>query len=383
MQLKNAGKSKYRRGVFAVFIAASILGLLSAAEPPDKSTARIKPSKENPELTRQTLKSIEKGLGFLVSLQGLDRPGATGAVCGKAGRYPVACTALAGLAFLGAGSTYNRGKYGANVKGCVDYFLGKGVKIQDSKGYFNDSQSRMHGHGFATMFLAEAYGSLPPGDAKKASLAIIEAIKVIVLAQTKKGGWYYEPRYKAGYDSNLDEASITITMVQALRAARNAGFYVKKGTINKAIEYVRQCATPRGFRYTLTMQGARSRRSYELTAAAVSVLHASGVYADSKELKMGMKYMREVISAAGAPTRASGQNGMFYFYGNLYAVQTMFQVGGEDWVEFYKQGYPELISRQGRDGAWGGQVMWGRAYATASACIILQIPFRYLPIFQR
>ncbi len=381
--MKNAGKSKCRRGVFAVFIAASILGLLSAAEPPGKSTARIRPSKENPELTRQTLESIDKGLGFLVSLQGLDRQGATGAVC-EAGRYPVACTALAGLAFLGAGSTYNRGKYGVNTKGCVDYFLVKSNRIQDSKGYFNDSQSRMHGHGFATMFLAEAYGTLPPGDADKAADAIIEAIKVIVLAQTKKGGWYYQPKYKASPDTiSLDEASITITMVQALRAARNAGFHVKKGTIDRAIEYVRQCATPRGFRYTLTMERARSRRSYELTAAAVSVLHASGVYTDSKELAMGMKYMREMISAAGAPTRASGQNGMFYFYGNFYAVQTMFQVGGEDWVEFYKQGYPELISRQSRDGAWGGQVMWGRAYATATACLILEVPFRYLPIFQR
>ncbi|MHC4662133.1 MAG: prenyltransferase/squalene oxidase repeat-containing protein [Planctomycetota bacterium] len=371
--------------VFVLFLLTTCWGLLIAGEPSGGGTAKIIQAKESPELKKETLDAIEKGLDFLARIQDLEGPGATGEIS-EAGRYPVACTALAGLAFLASGSTYNRGPYGANVKACLDYFLNKGVQVQLKKGYFQDSnsQSRMHGHGFATMFLAEVYGSLPPGDAKDAFEAIRKAIKVIVDAQTRKGGWYYHPKDQASADTrNLDEASITITMVQALRAARNAGFYVKKGTINNAIQYVRQSATPRGFRYSLTMDRARNRRSYELTAGAVAVLHASGIYADSKELVMGLKYMRDMIAAADAPTRAAGHNRMFYYYGNFYAAQVMFQIGGEDWKQFYEDGFNELISRQTRDGAWGAQVMWSRPYATAVACLILQMPFRYLPIFQR
>ena len=39
---------------------------------------------------------------------------------------------------------------------------------------------------------------------------------------------------------------MTITQVQALRAARNAGIPVPKETIDKAIDYLEDCTTPKG-----------------------------------------------------------------------------------------------------------------------------------------
>ena len=68
-----------------------------------------------------------------------------------------------------------------------------------------------------------------------------------------------------------------------------------------------------------------------------------------------------------------------YFYGNYYAVQAMFLAGGEYWAQWYPAIRDQLISRQGGGGNWSGDV--SDDYATSLALIILQMPNRYLPVF--
>ena len=43
----------------------------------------------------------------------------------------------------------------------------------------------------------------------------------------------------------------------------------------------------------------------------------------------------------------------------------------------------DLLAAQMRDGRWRNDVGPGDAFATAVACILLQMPKQYLPIFQR
>ena len=43
----------------------------------------------------------------------------------------------------------------------------------------------------------------------------------------------------------------------------------------------------------------------------------------------------------------------------------------------------ELLGEQRPDGSWPNDIGPGPAFGTAVACIILQIPLRYLPIFQK
>ena len=42
-----------------------------------------------------------------------------------------------------------------------------------------------------------------------------------------------------------------------------------------------------------------------------------------------------------------------------------------------------LIEDQGSDGHWSNTVGPGDVFSTAVACIVLQVPKQYLPIFQR
>jgi len=41
----------------------------------------------------------------------------------------------------------------------------------------------------------------------------------------------------------------------------------------------------------------------------------------------------------------------------------------------------EILGRQDQDGHWEDEV--GKSYATAMACVVLQMPCEYLPIFQK
>jgi hypothetical protein len=71
-----------------------------------------------------------------------------------------------------------------------------------------------------------------------------------------------------------------------------------------------------------------------------------------------------------------------YFYGHYYAVQAMWHAGGDFWTRWYPAIRDAVLKRQIEDGSWPDQA-YGSEYATSMACIILQMPNNYLPIFQR
>ena len=60
----------------------------------------------------------------------------------------------------------------------------------------------------------------------------------------------------------------------------------------------------------------------------------------------------------------------------------MWHAGGEYWSRWYPAIRDELIARQKRDAARGSTPIC-TDYGTAMACIILEMPNNYLPIFQR
>jgi hypothetical protein len=137
--------------------------------------------------------------------------------------------------------------------------------------------------------------------------------------------------------------------------------------------------TPQGCQYTLNS----SRKTYTLTAAAVSVLNSAGVY-QSKEVNMGLNFMRKRIASVAVPLHASE----WPWYGNLYAVQAMWQAGGKDWESFYPKSYEYLLQTQRGNGSWSGaRGGWGSGYgdcfSTSIAALMLEVPLGYLPIYER
>jgi hypothetical protein len=309
----------------------------------------------------ETHKAIEAGLGYLKAQQNDD--GSFGG--GRHYSRNVAVCSLIGMAFMARGSMPGRGPYGEAVNRCVSFVLSK---ARDD-GFIHAPESASHGpmyeHGFATMFLAEVYGMHPEQAVRE---KLTRAIELIVSTQNDEGGWRYEPKRQEA------DISVTVCEVMALRAARNAGIFVPNKTIDACVDYVKRSQNPDGgFMYQLSAPGdSRFPRS----AAAVVALYSAGIY-EGPELEKGLEYLTKHL-----PTNAAVQMESHYFYGHYYAVQAFWQAGGERWRKWYPAIHDALLARQRPDGSWL-DVSISNEYGTAMACIILQMPNNYLPIFQR
>jgi hypothetical protein len=292
---------------------------------------------------------------------------------------------------MGAGSTPGRGPHGAVLATTIDRLLDRSELDPDAAapGYLaqdGDGLSRMHGHGFAALALAEAWTASPksPRGARIAH-ALPLAVRCIERTQGLEGGWWYDPRKSLEH-----EGSITITLAQALRSAHGAGVRVEPGTIARAIEYVKRSQKEDGsFRYALGDPAS----SIALTAAALSTLQAAGVYG-GRELDEGWDWLFRALAARGAepslpnpldPSAAGGDARRLYclHYERLYVAQSLWQHADprvfETWAREETQ---RILVAQQPDGAWRDP-QFGDAYATAMACLFLEVPRGLLPIFQR
>jgi squalene cyclase len=319
------------------------------------SPAIAQGAEEKPAVDRAAIqKAVERGLAFLHSAQNKDGSWGSGSYTRHVG-----ITGLAAMAMMSQGNLPGRGKYGEDVRKAISFIL---KSTNPHSGFISHGiNTRMYGHGFATLALAEAYG-MDQNEGIREKLK--KAIRLIIRSQKSDGGWRYDASPQGASD-----LSVTVCQVMALRAARNAGIKVPKEVIDRAIEYVKKSANPDGsFRYML---GSGMGRSYPLAAAGLTTLFGAGEY-DSPEIKAALQYLK----------RAKPRDFSHFYYGHYYAAQAMYQAGEENWKAWHAEIAGYLLQKQQQsDGSWSGEI--NNEYCTAMACIILQIDNCYLPIFQR
>jgi len=320
-------------------------------------------------ITPAAQRCIERGLEYLARCQ--DQAGGFGE---RQYRGNVAITSLAGLAMMAGGHQPNRGQYGKVVTDALQFVLAR--EDRREPGFFHNPNASTHGpmyeHGFGALFLAEVHGMVGNKELRQETREKLKrAIDLIVKSQNGEGGWRYQPKAR---DADI---SVTICQIMALRAARNAGIYVPKSTVDKCIEYVKACQDQGGgFRYM--KQGGPP--AFARTAAGLVALYSAGVY-KGLEVERALRYLMQFKPNQAFPRQ--GVHDLHYFYGHYYAAQAMWTAGGTHWQEWYPAIREELISRAGmrNDGGWNDSIC--SHYGTAMACIILQIPNNYLPILQR
>lgn len=328
---------------------------------------RPEPTRAGAELiTADAQRAIQRALRYLAGKQ--IRAG-RGRGCFGTQRYSggVAVCALSGLAFMSSGSPPGRGPYGKNVDMCVDFIV---ASTQDSGfiaplgGHSND---QMYGHGLAMLFLAEVYGMTQRNDIGR---TLRKAVALTCRCQNDEGGWRYQP-----VKSNAD-LSITICQIMALRAARDAGLKVPIEVRNKCMKYVRKCQnSDGGYRYTLS---SGSRSTVALTAAGVVSLYSAGVY-EGREIERAIAWLEKYPTGKRSGSRGVGRN---YYYGQYYAAQAMWQIGGDHWTNWYTKIRDKFIREQAADGSWTDPSI-GPEFGTAIALIILNTPNNFLPIFAK
>lgn len=308
--------------------------------------------------------AVDRGLKFLAAQQNAD---------GSIGRlFPVATTSLGGLSFLAEGSRPGAGEYGTVLTRAVDYL----TKSVDRTGFITERsgpQSRMHGHAYATLFLAEVLAAKSGArglNADALARTVQRAVDVIEQSQSPLGGWGYEPL--AGYD----EASVTTAELLALWAAQKSGATVERDVVTHGFTYLRKTATPDGsFRYSISVKTTEG--TFALTGGSVATLLLSRD-TGSDEVRGGLAYLMKHKPTGGVPTE---QRALYYFYANFHAALAMRLAEerfGQEWQPLIGA---ELRAGQQADGSWARE--YDPAYCTAFATLILQVPGGGLQILRR
>jgi len=336
--------------------------------------------------------SVKKGLTWLAKQQSSD-----GSWQANGGAYPTVCTGLAGMAMLMEGSTLREGKYSDNLVKAVEWFNTRSQRngLLGLPNSPTEAGRYTYGHGYGLMFLACAYGEEDDKDRRKKLEDLIQrAVDFTCKAQTKQGGWGY---VSAADGNQFDEGSTTVTQLQALRAARNAGIAVPKGVIDNATEYLRKCTTPRGgLIYNLGPSGQVPQNGAErppITAAACACAFSAGNY-DDKYAKLWIKYCQEVIWNGGRHGAGGGHDD----YQTYYFGQVVFALGDDRYAELFPNEKPEnrmtwskyrdnlyefLKSRQGGDGGWTGGFDGNGIIVTCFNLTLLQLEKGLLPMYHR
>lgn len=333
------------------------------------------------EITPQSELALKRGLEWLENNQGAE---------GNWDSNDLGLVAMGALAYMSAGHTPGRGRYGKSLERALDYVL----KKQKPSGLLNESHSQrdMYNHGLATFVLGQAQGmSSDP----RLNNALDRALKVIANTQCRDGGW----DYKADRQENGHDLSLAVMQAKALRSAVDSGLEVPPEVIEQAIKSVRQHYAPSGggrdapeseqmkFPGQFTYSKGGGGGTTAMAAAGCVCLQEFGQY-DDWRINKNMELISERVKRL-PKARANSGSLPFDAYTLYYVGQAIYQVGGKHWKECYpilRDSVAEGQAKQGTGGKWdasghvGGKP--GELYGTAVGCFILAMPNRYLPILQ-
>ncbi|MDO4629825.1 MAG: hypothetical protein Q4C70_11635 [Planctomycetia bacterium] len=332
----------------------------------------------------QSESAVEKGLAWIVRHQQFDPEkryfGSWNFDLSRHGiRNPgeatsrTAATALALLALLGHGNTREQGEYQKPVQDGI-YYLSTQAKARATQpGYdLRDSpDSRgMYGHILATLALCEAYAMEEKKDPTLKMLAQ-GCLQWLLYAQDPEGGgWRYQPK-EAG------DVSITTWVIMVLKSAQMAGFEIPSQTLIKMDRFLDSIASK-----------DKSKYSYQPGIPPIASTTAMGLCArvftgsprESEFLDTGT---RQIIDWGCDETD---------LYHDYYATLLLRHYGGPRWKVWNEEMRDYLVLTQETTGKEAGSWYFnepektnnqigGRLYTTALSVMILEVYYRYLPVY--
>lgn len=316
----------------------------------------------------------ERGLDWLTKHQASD---------GSWGKtYTVAVTSFACLSYLGASDEPFTGERGRGLVKGLQFLM---ANQQDGQ-FTAQGHTWIHGQGFATLALSEAYGralfakAKPDLDTQQIRDIVGQAVQVIANNQSTSGGWWYSPGSPGNH-----EGSTTVCAVQALVSAGNYGIEIDKSVLARGFEYLKLCQNDDGgFDYKLG--DAQSMK--EGTAGGVATLSLMKKF-DYTVMIKGYNFLLKITPVAIS-------QGRFPYYGQFYGCMGMHllrQEFGAD--ETYRErtsqyiaaAQKDVLAWQQEDGAWPVKAFVAssedQAYGTAFATLLLSVPDSRLSIYNR
>lgn len=277
-----------------------------------------------------------------------------------------AATGLALLAFLGAGYTPHSGPYQQTVSKGL-YYL-RSAALETSHGYDWQQGGSMYGHGIAMMAMSEALGMTKLQGEYDSDLLhyVSEGARFTMIAQHPNGSWGYVP-------GSPGDTTLTGWQVLSLIGAVKAGVPMHSETLSRAKSFlmsVREAPTYQ-FGYK-TPKGERTTTAIGL--ALMMYLGQTPGYTPFDE-------QLDVLAEQG-PTLTN-------VYHDYYATLALHHFRHREWEDWNRQLRDHLVKTQETSGheagSWHFSDRWGniggRVYTTAMCTLILEVYYRFLPLY--
>lgn len=313
--------------------------------------------------------AVERGLTWLAAHQRVDggwsfdlQGTKCDGKCSHAGTHQstTGATALALLAFLGAGQTHRVGEHQPTVERGLAYLISR---IQPSARGADLQEGTMYAQGIATLALCEAYAIT--GDPRLHKPAQ-QALDFIVNVQHPLGGWRYFP-------GQPGDTTVLGWQLMALQSGRLAGLQIPDHTVARAHEFLDRVQAENGATYGYQSSGD------EKTPSAVGLLCRMyhGWKRDDARLKIGIARLVE---------RGPDFQDLYFTY---YATQAVHHFDGPQWEQWNKRLRDRLVAQQVTAGHAAGSwhtpdyhtVAGGRLCDTALAIMILEVYYRHMPLY--
>lgn len=291
---------------------------------------------------------------------GQQRPGA-------GAKADTGITALALLAFLGAGHTHFDGEYRATVRGGLEYLL----RQQRTDGSLSGDASTfaaMYCHAMATLAISEAYAMTHDESIRP---FLDRALRYTLAAQhPTQGGWRYHP-------GDLGDMSQFGWQVMSLKSAASAGIATPTGTRQGMDRFLIACSS--GSRGGLASYRPKEKVTPAMTAEALACRLFLGTRRTDPAVAEGAELLMQNL-----PRRGEQPNLYYWYYGTL----ALYQVQGEPWNQWNQAMQRCLLSTQetrGREaGSWNTDSHWasygGRVFTTSLAALCLESYYRFAPL---
>jgi hypothetical protein len=284
--------------------------------------------------------------------------------CTNPGSEPstTGATGMALLPLLGAGYTHKQGEFQDVVQHGLDYLKQRGMKI--SYGIDMRDGSSMYGHALATIALCEAYGMTGDKELKDAAQG---GLDYIAYAQDlKSGGWRYNP-------GEPGDTTVTGWMLMALKSGQMARLNIQSPAIFAAEKFLDSVQNKDGSQY-----GYLTRKPGPGTSAVGLLCR---MYTGWRRTNPGL-----VKGAAQLGAWGPSKDNMYFDY---YATQVLFHFAGPEWDGWNHKMRELLIVSQEREGHQAGSWYFdspqsaagGRLYNTAMAAMILEVYYRFMPLY--
>lgn len=270
-------------------------------------------------------------------------------------------TALALLPFLGAGYSHHDGPYKDVVRKGLYYLTTRMVETEHG-GDLTENVT-MYAQGISALALCEGLAMTNDPNLRPPAQ---KAIDFICYAQHPKGGWRYFP-------GQPGDTTVTGWQVMALKSARLAKLNVPSQTTQLVHDFLDSVQDADGAFYGYL----KSDKQPGATSVGLLLRMYSGWDRDDPRLQRGITYLAHL-----GPSKTD-------VYFDYYATQVMNHHGGSRWEHWNSHMRDHLVATQSKSGHERGSWFFadkhgsvgGRLYTTAMCAMILEVYYRYLPLY--